>query len=60
VDLNEEKSRLYDLRNNLGSILANLRGSLWLKLRDEHFTGGCQAIVKTCLPHVAIASGSRH
>ena len=48
VDLNDEKTRLYDLRNNLGSILANLKGSLCLNLRDEHFAGSCQAIVKAC------------
>ncbi len=30
VDLNEEKKRLYDLRNNLGAILAVLKGSLCL------------------------------
>ena len=59
VDLNEEKSRLYDLRNNLGSILANLKGSLCLNLRDEDFAESCQAIVKACLPHVATASQSR-
>ena len=59
VDLNEEKSRLYDLRNNLGRILANLKGSLCLDLRDEHFAATCRAIVKACLPHVPTASGSR-
>jgi hypothetical protein len=48
VDLNDEKTRLYDLRNNLGGILANLKGSLCLDLRDEHFAGSCQAIVKAC------------
>jgi hypothetical protein len=48
VDLNDEKTRLYDLRNNLGSILANLKGSLCLSLRDEHFAASCQAIVKAC------------
>jgi hypothetical protein len=48
VDLNDEKTRLYELRNNLGSILANLKGSLCLDLRDEHFAGSCQAIVKAC------------
>ncbi len=48
VDLNDEKTRLYDLRNNLGSILANLKGSLCLDLRDEHFAASCRAIVKAC------------
>jgi hypothetical protein len=41
VDLNEEKTRLYDLRNNLGSILANLKASLCLSLREEDFTRSC-------------------
>lgn len=48
VDLNDEKTRLYDLRNNPGSILANLKGSLFLDLRDEHFAESCRAIVKAC------------
>ncbi len=48
VDLNDEKTRLYELRNNLGSILANLKGSLCLNLRAEHFAGSCQAILKAC------------
>jgi hypothetical protein len=48
VDLSDEKTRLYELRNNLGTILANLKGSLCLNLRDEHFAGSCQAIVKAC------------
>ena len=48
VDLNDEKTRLYDLRNNLGAILANLKGSLCLDLRDEHFAASCRAIVKAC------------
>lgn len=37
VDLNEEKTRLYNLRNNLGLILATLKNSLCLDLRNEHF-----------------------
>jgi hypothetical protein len=37
VDLNEEKSRLYDLRNNLGLILATLKDSLCLDVREPHF-----------------------
>jgi len=50
VDLNQEKSRLYDLRNNLGTILANLKGSLCLNLREEDFTATCKAIVKASKP----------
>ena len=59
VDLNQEKSRLYDLRNNLGSILANLKGSLCLNLREEDFALSCKAIAKACLSGVAPASEPR-
>jgi len=34
-DLNAEKSRLFELRHQLGSILARLRGSLCLDIRPE-------------------------
>ena len=37
ADLNEEKTRLYDLRNNLGTILARLKDSLCLDLRGAEF-----------------------
>lgn len=37
VDLNDEKTRLYELRNNLGLILATLKNSLCLDVRDERF-----------------------
>ena len=56
VDLNQEKSRLYDLRNNLGTILANLKGSLCLNLREEDFARSCKAIAKACLSNAAPAS----
>src|SRR5262245_3712870 len=36
-DLNEEKSRLYSLRNNLGDILAVFRDTLCLDIRDDRF-----------------------
>jgi hypothetical protein len=36
-DLNEEKTRLYSLRNNLGDILAVFRDTLCLDIRDERF-----------------------
>lgn len=35
VDLNDERTRLYELRNNLGTILARLRDSLCLDVRGE-------------------------
>lgn len=37
VDLNQEKTRLYDLRNNLGTILATLKQVLCLDLRESQF-----------------------
>lgn len=37
VDLNDEKTRLYDLRNNLGLILATLKESLCLDVREHCF-----------------------
>jgi hypothetical protein len=49
ADLDDEKTRLYDLRNNLGAILANLanlKGSLCLNLKDEHFNASVNAIVR--------------
>lgn len=42
-DLNHEKSRLFDLRNNLGVILQRLRESLCLDIRNSHFN---ESIVK--------------
>lgn len=47
VDLNEEKTRLYELRNNLGTILATLKGSLCLDLRDAHFEESVGSLVAT-------------
>ncbi len=35
IDLNDEKTRLYDLRNGLGTILAALKDSLCLDVRGE-------------------------
>ena len=44
VDLNEEKTRLYDLRNNLGTILATLKDTLCLDAREEKLEESCQRI----------------
>jgi len=44
VDLNEEKTRLYDLRNNLGVILATLKDSLCLDLREDRFEESCRRL----------------
>jgi hypothetical protein len=43
-DLDEEKSRLYDLRNNLGLILDTLKATLCLELREPNFDGSMQRL----------------
>lgn len=45
VDLNEEKSRLFNLRNNLGEILRRLKESLCLDLREDHFDESLARII---------------
>jgi hypothetical protein len=45
VDLNEEKTRLYELRNNLGLILATLKDSLCLDVRDARFEESGERLV---------------
>jgi hypothetical protein len=47
VDLNEEKTRLYDLRNNLGTILATFKDSLCLDVRDGQFDKSGERLVAT-------------
>jgi hypothetical protein len=39
ADLNEERSRLYHLRNSLGTILARFKDSLSLDMREEDAFG---------------------
>jgi hypothetical protein len=46
-DLNDEKSRLFDLRHNLGAILERLRCTLVLSLRDDHFDASVDRIVES-------------
>jgi hypothetical protein len=46
-DLNNQKSRLYRLRNNLGDILVRLRESLCLDLRGDKFDQSLLKIVST-------------
>jgi hypothetical protein len=46
-DLNDQKSRLYELRHNLGSILQRLRGSLCVDIREDKFEEGVAKIVNT-------------
>lgn len=43
-DLDEKKSRLFDLRNNLGKLLSFLRDSLCLDLRDEQFSASISTL----------------
>lgn len=47
VDLNEEKTRLYDLRNNLGRVLVRLKGSLCLDIREPAFDRSLKQLVTT-------------
>jgi hypothetical protein len=44
-DLDEEKTRLYDLRNHLGVILAALKDSLCLDLRDPTFDESAKRLI---------------
>jgi hypothetical protein len=46
-DLNNEKTRLYDLRNNLGKILEKLKDSLTLDIRESEFDGSLARIIKS-------------
>lgn len=46
-DLNNQKSRLYKLRNNLGDILVRLRESLCLDFRGDKFDQSLLKIVST-------------
>jgi hypothetical protein len=43
-DLNDERSRLFELRNHVGDILKRLRGSLSLDLRGDHFEKSVQRV----------------
>jgi TIR domain len=46
VDLNDEKTRLFDLRNNMGGILAHLKGMLCVDLREPHFEESCAKLTE--------------
>ncbi len=45
-DLNDQKSRLYKLRNNLGDILQRLRASLCLDIRELQFDESMARLVR--------------
>ena len=47
IDLNDEKTRLHRLRSNLGDILAQLKGSLALDIRDAKFDESLAQVVAT-------------
>ena len=49
VDLNNEKTRLYDLRNNLGTILATFKQILCLDVRDGAFDESGDKLVAAVL-----------
>lgn len=46
-DLNRDKSRLFELRNNLGTILQRLKGSLCLNVLGLYFDESVERIVDT-------------
>jgi hypothetical protein len=46
-DLNNERTRLYDLRNNLGKILQRLKESLTLNIRESEFDRSLARIIKS-------------
>lgn len=47
VDLDEEKTRLYKLRNNLGNIIARLKSSLCLDIREPAFNESLKRLAET-------------
>ena len=47
IDLNSEKSRLHQLRNNLGEILLRLKESLTLDIRDDQYDESLNRIINT-------------
>jgi len=47
TDLDQEKNRLYDLRNNLGKVLARLKDSLSLDLREETLHQNLKRLVES-------------
>ncbi len=54
-DLNSEKSRLFELRNNLGTILMRLKGSLSLDVREDQFEQSLKRLVNTLREPSSIA-----
>lgn len=48
-DLNNEKSRLFELRNNLGTILQNLKNSLCVDISDDNFEDGITKVIKAII-----------
>lgn len=47
TDLNNEKSRLFQLRNNLGEILQRLRNSLCIDIKENVFENNIKQIIST-------------
>ncbi|WP_162458989.1 TIR domain-containing protein [Desulfosarcina ovata] len=47
IDLNNEKSRLHQLRNNLGEILLRLKETLTLDIRNDQYDKSLSRIIET-------------
>ena len=61
ADLNEEKTRLSDLRNNLGHLLAVLRDTLCLDIREARFDASSERLVASIRDRRrALLSASQH
>jgi hypothetical protein len=61
ADLNEEKTRLYSLRNNLGGLLAVLRETLCLDFREARFDTSSERLVASIRDRRrALLSASQH
>jgi hypothetical protein len=58
-DLNDEKTRLYNLRNRLGFILATLKDSLCLDLREPQFDKSVRRLLAAVRDQAGAAMSSR-
>ena len=59
IDLNEEKTRLYDLRNGLWLILAALKDSLCLDVQDDRFEESGKRLIAAIRAEVVNAKRSQ-
>jgi hypothetical protein len=58
-DLNNQKTRLYELRNELGKILLRLRESLCVDVREDPFDQSLEKIVKAIKGSARVERGNR-